>query len=295
MSTPAARLWLQLTPFLFVVLWSTGFIGAKLGLPYAEPFTFLALRMGIAGGLLGVFAWLTRAPWPRSWVQIAHLASAGLLVHALHLGGVFSAIGLGLPAGIAALIMGLQPLLTAVVVGRVLGEQVTTRQWLGLILGQLGMVLVLENRFHSGLISLAGLLSVRLGLLALTAGTLYQKRFCSQMDLRSGGAIQYAFSAVFLALLASLTETMQVSWSGEFIFALTWLVLVLSVGAVGLLYSMIRYGAAARIASLFYLSPPFAVLFAYLLFDELLGPTALAGMAIVAIGVALVNFPARRS
>jgi len=289
-----SSLWLRTIPLLFVVLWSTGFIGAKLGLPYAEPFTFLALRMGIAAALLAVFAVLTRAPWPQSGIQALHFAVAGLLVHALHLGGVFSSIKFGLPAGVAALVMGLQPLLTAVVVGRVLGETVTARQWLGLGLGLIGIILVLENRFHSGQISLPGLLSVGFGLMALTAGTLYQKRFCGQMDLRSGGAIQYAVSAVFLTLAALLTETLQIHWTGEFIFALGWLVLVLSFGAVGLLYTLIRRGAAARIASLFYLSPPFAVLFAYLLFGETLGPTALIGMLIVALGVALVNMPTRQ-
>ena len=282
---------MRLTPLVFVVLWSTGFIGAKLGLPYAEPFTFLAIRFALAALLLGVFAYLTRAPWPRDWRQLGHYAMAGLLVHAIHLGGVFNAIKFGLPAGIAALVMGLQPILTAVVVGRLLSERVSLQQWLGLLLGLLGIALVLENRFYSGVLSIPGLLSVILGLLALTAGTLYQKRFCARMDLRSGGAIQYTASALLLWVLAFFTETRQVTWSPEFIFAMAWLVLVLSVGAVGLLYMLIRRGKAARVASMFYLSPPFAVFFAYLLFDEMLGTSALVGMCIVVLGVALVNLP----
>jgi drug/metabolite transporter (DMT)-like permease len=288
--SPSGRgIWLTATPALFVVLWSTGFLGAKLGLPYAEPFTFLGIRMVIATGLLGVFALATRAPWPRSWRKAGHIAVAGLLVHALYLGGVFTAIQAGLAAGVTALIVGVQPLLTAVIAGRFLEEQVTARQWLGLVLGLLGIVLVVSSKLTEGTTTLFGIGCALLALLAITLGTLYQKRFCAHMDLRSGGAIQYAVTTIAMLAMAFTFESMQVTWTGEFIFALSWLVLVLSVGAVGLLYTLIRQGAAARVASLFYLTPPLTAVLGYLLFGEALGIIALAGMVLALIGVVLVN------
>lgn len=288
--SPSGRgIWLTATPVLFVVLWSTGFIGAKLGLPYAEPFTFLGIRMVIATGLLGAFALATRAPWPRSWRKVGHIAVAGLLVHALYLGGVFTAIQAGLAAGVAALIVGVQPLLTAVIAGWFLKEQVTARQWLGLVLGLLGIVLVVSSKLTEGTTTLFGIGCALLALLAITLGTLYQKRFCAHMDLRSGGAIQYAVTTIAMLAMAFTFESMQVTWTGEFIFALSWLVLVLSVGAVGLLYTLIRQGAAARVASLFYLTPPLTAVLGYLLFGEALGMIALAGMVLALIGVVLVN------
>ena len=288
-SNTASTLWLRVMPLLFIVLWSTGFIGAKFGLPYAEPFTFLAVRLVIAAFILGIFTWLMGISWPQRWSIAGHIAVAGILVHALHLGGVFSSIHAGLPAGVAALIMGLQPLLTATVAGRLLGERVTARQWLGLLLGLVGIGLVLYNRMGVGVISAKGVAFAVMGLCALTLGTIYQKRFCAHMDPRSGGVIQCAAASVVLIVLAFLTETREIVWSGEFIFALSWLTLVLSVGAFGLLYTLIRLGAASKVASLFYLSPPFAVLFAFLLFDEVLGVTALIGMVIAMLGVVLVN------
>ena len=283
--------WLAAMPVLFVLLWSTGFIGAKLGLPYAEPFTFLGVRMAIATALLLLFSWLTRAPWPSSWQETAHQAMAGLLVHATYLGGVFTAIGLGLPAGVTALIVGIQPLLTAALAGWVLGERVSARQWLGLVLGLAGVGLVVSDKMGVGTATRAGLFSSLLALVGITVGTLYQKRFCAGMDLRSGGVIQYAATGLVLLGLALIFESMQIQWTGEFMFALGWLVLVLSVGAVGLLYTLIRHGAAARIASLFYLTPPFTAVFAYFLFGETLSPLAVLGMAVTVIGVVLVNAP----
>lgn len=293
-STPAERHpWLAVVPALFVLLWSTGFLGAKLGLPYAEPFTFLAIRMVIATALLLVFAWLTRAPWPRSRREAGHIAVAGLLVHAVYLGGVFSAIDSGLSAGIAALIVGTQPLLTAAIAGGFLGEQITARQWLGFVLGLIGIALVVGGKLSIGEVNAFGLFSTLMALLGITLGTLYQKRFCAHMDLRSGGVIQYAATGAVLSLLALAFESGEVTWSGEFVFALSWLVLVLSVGAVGLLYTLIRHGAVARVASLFYLTPPLTAVLAYLLFGEILSIAALIGMAVTVTGVALVNVPAR--
>ncbi|HXH02343.1 MAG TPA: DMT family transporter [Candidatus Competibacteraceae bacterium] len=294
MATARAHsLWLSITPALFVVLWSTGFIGAKLGLPHAEPFTFLTLRFIIATALLLVFALATRAPWPRSWGEAGRIALAGLLVHAVYLGGVFSAIGAGLSPGVAALIVGIQPLLTAAVAGWWLAERVTGRQWAGLALGLLGVVLVVSSRLGQGGTNGFGLAAAVVALFGITLGTLYQKRHCAGMDLRSGGVIQYAVTGLAMLSGAGLFETRQVAWSGEFVFALLWLVLVLSVGAVGLLYTLIRRGEAARVASLFYLTPPTTALLAFLVFGERLPGTALAGMAVVVLGVWLVNAPRR--
>lgn len=287
------KTWVKALPVLFVLLWSTGFLGAKLGLPHAEPFTFLGIRMVIATGLLLVFALATGAPWPRRWAEVGHIALAGLLVHAVYLGGVFSAIRAGLPAGIAALIVGLQPLLTASVAGRLLGEQVAGRQWLGLILGLGGIALVVSDKLTAGATTGFGIASALVALLGITIGTLYQKHYCARMDLRSGGVIQYAATTLAMLSMALAFESMRIRWTGEFVFALAWLVLVLSVGAVGLLYTLIRRGAAAKVASLFYLTPPVTAVLAYLLFGETLGATALIGMAVVIVGVILVNLPIR--
>lgn len=289
MTTAVSRIGLFVTPALFVMLWSTGFIGAKLGLPYAEPFTFLALRMVVATALLLALAGLIRAPWPTDWNEVGHIAVAGLLVHAGYLGGVFSAIHAGLPAGITALIVGTQPLLTAALAGRFLGERVSARQWAGLGLGLAGIALVVGSKLTTGTIGAFGIGCALAALFSITLGTLYQKRHCAHMDLRSGGVIQYAVTGAVLWLLALAFESMQVRWTGEFVFALTWLVLVLSVGAVGLLYTLIRLGAAARVASLFYLTPPLTALLAYALFGEVLAPLALLGMGVTVAGVALVN------
>ncbi|KAB7619659.1 EamA family transporter [Alkalilimnicola sp. S0819] len=275
-------------PGLFVVLWSTGFIGAKLGLPYVEPFTFLAVRVAFAAILLYLVALLTRAPWPDRRTS-AHIVVAGLLVHGVYLGGVFYAIDLGLAAGVTAIIVALQPLLTAALAGIFLGERIRPRQWLGLVLGLLGVGLVVQGRLDFGG-GPAALVCALAALVGITLGTLYQKRYCPNADLRSAGTLQYGGNAVVLLIAAALFEDMSIAWSGEFIFALGWLVLVLSVGAIGLLFALIRRGAAAQVASLFYLAPPFAALFGYCLFDERLGPQALTGLAVVVIGVALVNW-----
>ncbi|QJE73966.1 DMT family transporter [Aerophototrophica crusticola] len=280
--------WARMAPALFVLLWSTGFIGGKLGLPYAEPLTFLLVRMVLVAALLGGVALAVRAPWPKSRGEAGRIALAGLLVHGTYLGGVFTALEHGLPAGTVALVVGLQPLLTAAVAGPLLGETVTGRQWLGFGLGLCGVALVVWEKLSLGPGMVAGLGLATLALVGITAGTLYQKRHCGGMDLRSGTAIQYAASAVLFGILAPLTEDMAIDWTGEFVFALAWLCLVLSVGAIFLLFALIRRGAASRVASLFYLTPPTTAIMAWLLFGETLGAFALAGMAVVAVAVALV-------
>ncbi|MDX1656743.1 MAG: DMT family transporter, partial [Candidatus Competibacteraceae bacterium] len=266
----------------------------RLGLPYAEPFTFLALRMVIASLLLAGLALMAKAPWPRGWRRVGQVALAGLLIHAAYLGGVFSAIELGMGAGVAALIVGTQPLLTAVLAPRLLGERITPRQGFGFALGLVGVALVVGERLGGGTTTPAGVACTGVALLGITLGTLYQKRYGGGVDLRVAGAIQYAATALMLYALALAFETRQIHWSGEFVFALAWLVLVLSVGAVGLLYTLIQRGAASRVASLFYLTPPLTALIAWALFGETLGPTALVGMAVVVAAVALVNAPQRQ-
>lgn len=283
------QIWIAVLPGLFVLLWSTGFVGARFGLPYAEPFTFLTIRMAIATALLLTVALAARSPWPNGLRQTGHIAVAGLLVHAGYLGGVFYAISVGMPAGIAALIVGLQPLLTAAMAGWLLGERVVPRQWTGLMIGLIGITMVLSDRFGTGQASLEGVLATLAALLAMTFGTLYQKRQCANMDLLTGGVIQFAATGVAMLALAMSFETREVDWTGEFIFALGWLVLVLSVGAVGLLYTLIRRGAASKVASLFYLVPPVVALLSFLLFDERLDGFDLLGMGVVAIGVSLAN------
>jgi len=277
-----------LYPLLFVVLWSTGFIGAKFGLPDAEPLTFLALRYAIVLVLMGAITVVMRAPWPRTALEWLHIGMSGLLVHAVYLGGVFTAIHHGLPAGVAALVVGLQPLLTALGAGVLLGERVRARQWVGLVLGFAGVGLVVAHKVvvgASGGTLFAMLLPAVIALLGITAGTLYQKRFCHSFDLRTGSVIQFLPSLAVTALVASQTETMQIHWTGSFVFALGWLVLVLSLGAVSLLNVLIRRGSAVNVASLFYLTPPTTALIAWALFDETLTGLALAGMVLAVFGV----------
>ena len=278
----------RLAPFLFVFLWSTGFIGAKYGMPYAEPLTFLLLRYTALVLLMTLAAWVSRAPWPTDPGQWLHLGVAGALIHALYLGGVFVAISQGLPAGIVSLLVGLQPLLTATLAGVMVGEGVSLRRWMGLLLGLIGLILVLSARLETDL-GWAGVLPAVLALIGITLGTLYQKRFCPHFDWRSGAGIQFAAAGVLTLPLAWTTETLQVEWTGEFVFALSWLVLVLSTGAVGLLNHLIRSGSSVNVASLFYLVPPSTAVIAWWIFGETLSLIQLIGLVVAVLGVSLVR------
>jgi len=276
----------RLAPFLFVLLWSTGFLGAKLGLPHAAPLAFLLVRYVAVLVLMTLIVLASRAPWPRDERQWRHIGISGLLLHAFYLGGVFVAISLGLPAGIAALVVGMQPLLTATVAGRLLGEQVLPRQWAGLALGFVGVALVLSNKLGTGFGGMA-LVPAVVALLSITAGTLYQKKFCPHFDWRSGAVAQFLPTAIVTAVVVIALDDFRIDWTGEFVFALGWLVLVLSIGAVSLLNWLIRHGSAVNVASLFYLTPPTTALLAWLLFGETLTGAALAGMALAVWGVYL--------
>lgn len=280
--------WFQrLLPGLFVLLWSTGFIGTKMGLEDAEPLTFLLLRFSSTCLLLLGIVLALRRPWPVDARHASHIMIAGVLLQGGYLGGVFSAIHLGLPAGLTALIVGMQPLLTGLLSARLLGERVGMRQWAGLVLGFVGVALVLWGRVTLTGFSTLGLTFALLALASITCGTLYQKRFCGHMDLWSGSLLQFAASFIVILPLALTFETMQVNWSGSFFFALGWLVLMLSVGAVSLLHLLIRRGAATRVATLFYLTPPTTALMAWAAFGERLAMPAMAGMALAVTGVAL--------
>ena len=280
-------------PAIFVLLWSTGFIGAKFGLPYAEPFTFLFIRFVLTLLLLIPLALLMRIPWPTSPRLWTHIAISGFLVHGAYLGGVFYGIYLGMPAGLAALLVGLQPLLTAAFAGPLLGEKLTRLQWVGLSLGLIGICLVLGSKLEIGEslfdgFGISALLCVTAALMGISLGTLYQKRYCTSMPLLSGAVIQYLAAGVLLGSGALLFETRQVEWSSTFILTLAWLVLILSIAAILLLMALIKKGEASRVASLFYLVPPVTALQAWWLFDERLPLLGLAGMVIAITGVVMV-------
>ncbi|MDP7601124.1 MAG: DMT family transporter, partial [Rhodospirillales bacterium] len=265
--------WIAAMPATFVFLWSTGFIGAKYGMPYTEPFTFLSVRFLLVIGLMLLLSFITKAPWPTSIKMAIHIAIAGALVNAMYLGGVFASLHHGLPVGITALITGLQPILTAMFARHLLGETVNRRQWLGIGVGFIGVALVVAHKVGGPDSNLTGLWLAVVALIGITAGTLYQKKFCCEMDLRSGSVIQFSSSLIFILILAVCFESMAIQWTGEFIFALFWLVIILSIGAISLLMVLIRRGAAAKVASLFYLVPPVTALMSFFIFDEALGLT----------------------
>lgn len=275
-------------PLVFVLLWSTGFIGARLGLPHTEPLTFLLIRYIAVLACMALVATLTRAPWPPTASAWFHIGVAGLLLHGVYLGGVFIAISQGLPAGVTSLVVGVQPLLTAVGAGWLLKETVLRRQWLGLLLGLLGVGLVVFGKIGTGF-GMEALWPAIAALIGITAGTLYQKRFCPPFDWRTGAIAQFLPTALATLVGAWLTETFRVEWTGEFVFALGWLVLVLSIGAISLLNWLIRHSDAVNVASLFYLVPPCTALVAWLLFGEAFTGLALVGMAMAVWGVYLAR------
>jgi drug/metabolite transporter (DMT)-like permease len=286
---PAARLRDAAVPALFVLLWSTGFIGAKLGLPYTEPFTFLLIRFAVVLPVLAAAAIIMRAPWPRDPLMIGRIALVGVALHGLYLGGVFVAIASGVPAAVTALIVGVQPLLTAAIAWLYLGERLRPIAWFGLVLGFAGVILVVADKLELGRATLGGIAAAIIALVAITLGTLYQKRHATQMNLITGSAVQFMAAALAMLPLAFIFETREVIWTGSFVFAVLWLALVLSIGAITLLHLLIRRGAAAKVASLFYLTPSVTALIAWPLFGETLTTTSVAGFVLSAMGVAMVT------
>jgi len=281
--------WAVAAPALLVFLWSTGFVAAKWGLPHAEPFTFVTIRFALAALLLAVIAVIVRAPWPTTWTEIGHTAVVGVLLHGIYLTGVFYSISRGAPAWITSLLTAVHPPLTALLAGPYLNERVTGRQWLGLALGVTGVFLVV---WRGGSLLAAppeSLVACAIGLLALSGGALYQKRHATTTDLRTGLAIQLTAACLLTAPLAFAFETRVIDWNPAFVGALAWLTVVLSTVMFGLLFVLIRRGAAAKVASLFFLVPPVVALEAYALFGEQVSLQQAAGMAMAMAGVALVT------
>ncbi|WP_458760662.1 DMT family transporter [Afipia sp. TerB] len=275
-------------PAIFVVLWSSGFIATKYALAGAEPLTFLCIRMIAVVLLMAIIVAIARPKWPNR-AEAWHSVVAGLLVHGFYLAGTATAIYHSVPTGLSALIPGLQPILTSTLANRFLGERVTPLQWLGLLLGLSGVLLVLHTRQMSGQLGW-GWLGTCVALVSITLGTLYQKRYCSSIDWRTGNLIQFVAAGVLYAVGAYLFETRQVVWSWEFVLGVGWLVIALSMGSIGLLYWLIRHNGATQVASLFYLVPVVTALMAFVLFDERLGIVSTIGMFICAAGVAVVNY-----
>jgi drug/metabolite transporter (DMT)-like permease len=287
MSKDFEKLAARAAPAIFVVLWSTGFVVTKYVLNDAEPLTYLAIRMAAVVVLMAVIVVVARPQWPDR-AGIAHSVVAGILVHGFYLGGTAVAIAHSIPAGLSALIPGLQPILTSTLANRWLGERVTPLQWAGLLLGLAGVVLILHNRPMSGEAGW-GWLASGVSLVSITLGTLYQRRYCNKIDWRAGNLVQYVAVTIFFAVAAGLFETREVHWTREFVLSVAWLAVVLSIGSIGLLYWLIRRSAATSVASLFYLVPAVTALMAYVLFGERLDAVAISGMIACAAAVFLVN------
>lgn len=276
----------RLAPPLFIFIWATGYIVAKLAAPYADPLTFLSWRYaGVLVLMLGL-ALAARAPWPRGRAML-HLAVAGLGIQALYLGGVWVAIRQGLPAGTAALIVNLQPVLVAAL-APLIGERVAPRQWLGVALGLAGVVLVIWHKLTVGTSFGAPLLLCMMALLAITGGTLYQKRFVPQFDLRTGQVVQFAAALAATLPAAWLTEPMRIEWNASVLLAMAWSVLVLTAGGISLMFYMLRHGRVTAVSSTMYLVPSVTSVMAWLLFNETLGAQAIVGMGVTLLGVYLV-------
>lgn len=277
-------------PASFVVLWATGFIGARYAMPWAEPFTFLAVRFVMAAVLLAVLM-MALGSKRATRTEALHATGAGILMHGVYLGGVFWAIHGGMPAGLSALIVGLQPLITAVMAGRFLGEAILPRHWAGLTVGLAGVVIVLWPKLGAigGGVTVETLAASLVSVLGMSAGTIWQKRFASGGDLVAATMWQYVGGASLMVLASLAFETRTVVVNGELIFAMAWLVLVLSIGAIFLLMVMIRDGEMSKVASLFYLVPAVTAVIAWLLFGEQLNLVQIVGMAIATLGVGLAT------
>ncbi|MEO7493558.1 MAG: DMT family transporter [Massilia sp.] len=285
-----APAWRSPIPLFFVFLWSTGFIVAKFGLPYAPPLTFLILRCVVVLLVLlpCVLAW--RAPWPHGLV--GHIAVAGMLMHGGYLAGVWCAIKLGMPAGLSALIVGMQPILTAAA-APLIGERVLPRQWLGFVLGLAGVALVVAAKMTLVGLTPQSIAVCVMALVSITTGTLYQKHFCPSFDLRTGTVIQYAATIVLLLPFAVALEGFSpalatVNWTPRFVGALLWSVFGLSIGAIFLLFKLLRGSAATQVTSLLYLTPPTTAIMAWFMFGEAFNLMGIAGMVVAVLGVAFV-------
>lgn len=289
-ASSAARgdAWVRAMPVVFVLIWSTGFVVARLGMPHAPPMGFLAWRFALSVLLFLAWVGLSRAAWPTDRTQVLHLAVTGVLMHAGYLGGVWAAVKLGLGAGTSALIVGLQPLLTAVWMSRQGPDhRVEPRQWLGLALGLAGLLLVVQHRLGAGQASAVNLLLAVMALASITIGTLYQKRWVAPCDVRTAAVVQLMAALAVTAPLA-LLEPEPIDWHPELLAAMAWSVVALTLGGSSLLYLLIQRGAATRVSSLMYLVPPCTAVLAWAMFGEAITVSVVAGMALTAAGVGLV-------
>ncbi len=290
-DTPATRLITLTAPVLFVLMWATGFVVARLSAPHADPLTFLSIRFPIAGAIFATIALALAAPWPGPR-QAFHATVAGAFLHGGYLGPVYWAVAHGMPAGVSALIVGLQPLMTAILAAWMVKEKIALRHWLGLAVGILGVALVVSPKLHAGFAG--GITPVTtavnvFGALSISFGTVYQKRFATSLNLASGGAWQYVGATLAVAIPALLMEQMRFDGSFDAWFALGWSVVVLSLGAITLLMLLIRLGDVGRVASLIFLVPGVSALMAYFLFGETLTPVQILGMAVCAGAVLIVT------
>ena len=274
-------------PWIFVLLWSTGFIGARLVVGDADPLAILTVRFALAGLCALVIVAFTRSQW-MGWHMAGHVAVVGVLLHGIYLGGVFWSVAEGLPTGVSALIVGLQPIVTACLVGALLGERVARLQWLGFAAGLVGIALVLWERLAIGGVSFGAVALSFVALVGITAGALYQKRFCTGVAIWPAAVVQYAAATVVVGVGSLAFEEAHIEWTAKVIGGLAWMVFVLSIGAVSLLMLVIRRSSAAQTASLLYLTPPLAALEAYLVFGEELHLLAIIGLVVAALGVFLV-------
>ena len=272
---------------IFIIIWSSGFIVSRLGMPFSEPMTFLFLRFsGVCVLMLPIILW-KKIPWP-SLQQIVHIAVAGSLLQFGYLAGVWISVRAGMPAGLSALIVGLQPILTALLAYFV-AEKINSRQWLGLFLGLIGVVLVLSAKLNTHGVTMSNILWNVFALISITAGTIYQKKYCPSFDLRIGSFIQFMTSAFISGLAAIAFETRVVQWSNEMIGALVWSIFFISIGAISLLFVLIRRGNATKVSSIMYLTPPTTAVLAWIFFKEPLTPIIVIGTIVTSLGVLLVN------
>ena len=279
---------LKAAPFLFILSWASGFPITRFGLEFCEPFTLLWIRSAIVVIIVGLYAFIVRAPWPNRQ-EIAHIALVGITLQCLYLGAMFSALGEGVSQGVAALVAGMQPLLTAAVVGVTLGEKVTRTQWVGFTLGFAGLFIVLSERLGIGASTTAGFIFSGLTPIFITGASLYQKKYCANSDLRIVMIVQQAAAGICNFCLAMALENGSVEWSAEVVFVWAWLVVILTIGATNLLYLMLRHGEAARVASLFYLTPPTTVFLGWITYGETMGIIAMGGFLVSIAGVFLVT------
>jgi drug/metabolite transporter (DMT)-like permease len=294
MQNPRRRWFDSLLAWYFVVVWGSGFVATKVGLQYAAPFTFLTLRYAFGLACLIPLVLVLRPRWPSTRAELAHILVAGLLMHAVNLGGSHYAQYLGMSAGVTALILAVQPLLTALVASHWMNQRLVARQWLGVGLGLAGVALVVWHKIDIRAVSWPSLAAVCVSLAAITAGTLYQRVFCPRVDLYAGALLQFAISLAVLAPLAWAVEGMQVRWAWQLFAAIAFLVILASILAVNVLHTLMRHGEAARVTSLMYLTPVIAVVLELLMFGVIPTPLSLAGIGVTCLGVAMVAWQKRR-